>query len=119
MPPLFGLAPGGVCPATPVARGAVRSYRTVSTWPARMRGGLFSVALSLTPAFTGAAGCYPAPFLAGARTFLPRTVPHAAAVARPSGIRGLEQLGTRINLHPPLECEDNARNPSGTDTFGW
>src|SRR4051794_37134176 len=28
--PLFGLAPGGVYPATPVARGAVRSYRTVS-----------------------------------------------------------------------------------------
>jgi hypothetical protein len=47
VPPLFGLAPGGVCPATPVTRGAVRSYRTVSTWPARMHGGLFSVALSL------------------------------------------------------------------------
>ena len=31
--PLFGLAPGGVCPATPVARGAVRSYRTISTLP--------------------------------------------------------------------------------------
>ncbi len=28
--PLFGLAPGGVCPATPVARRAVRSYRTIS-----------------------------------------------------------------------------------------
>ena len=33
MAPLFGLAPGGVCPATPVARGAVRSYRTISTLP--------------------------------------------------------------------------------------
>src|SRR4030065_2829303 len=31
--PLFGLAPGGVCPAPPVARGAVRSYRTISTLP--------------------------------------------------------------------------------------
>ncbi len=30
LPPLCGLAPGGVYPATPVARGAVRSYRTVS-----------------------------------------------------------------------------------------
>jgi len=32
-PPLFGLAPGGVYPAAPVARGAVRSYRTVSPLP--------------------------------------------------------------------------------------
>ena len=31
------------------------------------------------------AGRYPAPFLAGARTFLPCAVTHAAAVARPSG----------------------------------
>ncbi len=30
MPPLFGLAPGGVCRAATVASGAVRSYRTVS-----------------------------------------------------------------------------------------
>jgi len=33
MQPLFGLAPGGVCPATPVAGGAVRSYRTLSPLP--------------------------------------------------------------------------------------
>ena len=31
--PLFGLAPGGVYPATPVAGGAVRSCRTVSPLP--------------------------------------------------------------------------------------
>ena len=31
---LFGLAPGGVYPAAPVARGAVRSCRTVSPLPA-------------------------------------------------------------------------------------
>jgi hypothetical protein len=35
MPPLFGFAPGGVCPAVSVTRNAVRSYRTVSTWPHR------------------------------------------------------------------------------------
>ena len=51
-PPLFGLAPGGVYPAAPVARGAVRSCRTVSPLPAGClaapcAGGLFSVALSL------------------------------------------------------------------------
>jgi len=31
--PLFGLAPGGVYPATDVATGAVRSYRTFSPLP--------------------------------------------------------------------------------------
>ena len=54
-PSLFGLAPGGVYPAAPVARGAVRSCRTVSPLPAGppglpgdpCAGGLFSVALSL------------------------------------------------------------------------
>ena len=33
VPSLFGLAPGGVCPAACVAAGAVRSYRTVSPLP--------------------------------------------------------------------------------------
>ena len=55
VPSLFGLAPGGVCPAACVAAGAVRSYRTFSPLPlgrssayAGCRGGgLFSVALSL------------------------------------------------------------------------
>jgi hypothetical protein len=35
MPSLFGFAPGGVYLAADVATGAVRSYRTVSTWPYR------------------------------------------------------------------------------------
>jgi len=47
MQPLFGLAPGGVCPATPVAGGAatpvaggaVRSYRTLSPLPAHAETG--------------------------------------------------------------------------------
>jgi hypothetical protein len=33
MPPLFGLAPGGVCHAASVARRAVRSCRTLSPLP--------------------------------------------------------------------------------------
>ncbi len=53
-PSLFGLAPGGVCHAVPVARDAGRSYRSVSPLPAgpagsrqpSCAGGLFSVALS-------------------------------------------------------------------------
>ncbi len=46
--PLFGLAPGGVYPATTVASGAVRSYRTISPLPALAGlGGIFSAALSV------------------------------------------------------------------------
>ncbi len=48
--PLFGLAPGGVCPAASVASRAVRSYRTISPLPRLAEaghGGLISVALSL------------------------------------------------------------------------
>jgi hypothetical protein len=50
-PLLLGLAPGGVFPATAVAGGAVRSYRTVSPLPSAQYpgtdGGVLSVALSL------------------------------------------------------------------------
>ena len=48
--PLFGLAPGGVCRAGGVATTAVRSYRTGSPLPfvaKAMKGGMFSVALSV------------------------------------------------------------------------
>ncbi len=44
--PLFGLAPNGVCPATLVAKSAVRSYRTISPLLAEASG-IFSVALSV------------------------------------------------------------------------
>ena len=48
---LFGLAPGGVCPAVRVATNAVRSYHTISPLPTRHPkmsvGGIFSVALSV------------------------------------------------------------------------
>src|ERR1700710_838831 len=54
VPSLFGLAPGGACRAAPVARNAVRSYRTISTLPRPIFrkksgpvGGVISVALSL------------------------------------------------------------------------
>jgi len=74
-PSLFGLAPGGACRATPVARGAVRSCRTLSPLPGRsprprraptrtrrrtgQPGGLLSVALSLrfAPAHPRAEEC--------------------------------------------------------------
>ena len=95
-PSLFGLAPGGVCRAADVAADAVRSYRTFSPLPrlyATRRGGLFSVALSLRlePRFRGTspAGRYPAPYIHGARTFLPGdlSVPAGAAVRPTDAIR--------------------------------
>jgi hypothetical protein len=68
-PPLFGFAPGGVCHAVPVAGSAVGSYPTFSpllrAHPQRF---------DLCGTFPGVApaGRYPAPYLHGARTFLPR-----------------------------------------------
>ncbi len=54
---LFGLAPGGVCPAIAVTNNAVRSYRTFSPLPkinAGVKlGGLFSVALSVDSRLPG------------------------------------------------------------------
>ena len=41
------IAVGLILLAVGVAAAAVRSCRTISTWPARMHGGVFSVALSL------------------------------------------------------------------------
>jgi len=64
---LFGLAPGGVYHAITIADNAVGSYPTLSPLPAIKTGGLLSVAL--IPKVT-LAGCYPAPCLRGARTFL-------------------------------------------------
>ena len=72
MPPLFGFAPGGVCPATIIADSAVRSYHTLSPLPG------FSLESAWRFAFCGTfprvtpAGCYPAPLFRGARTFLPQ-----------------------------------------------
>ena len=74
-PPLFGLAPHGVCPAGRIAPSAVRSYRTFSPLPktelAPGAGGIFSVALSVKSALSEPprplAGMLPC----GDRTFLP------------------------------------------------
>jgi len=41
MPPLFGLAPGGVFRAGDVAAAAVRSCRTLSTLPAQRQAVFF------------------------------------------------------------------------------
>ncbi len=74
-PSLLGLAPGGVYPAIAVTGDAVRSYRTVSSLPAKgtgmpilWSGGLFSVALSLRSPSPGVTRHR---VFRGARTFLP------------------------------------------------
>ena len=95
VPPLFGLAPCGVCPATAITGGAVRSYRTFSPLPRLTssfrrlgapkqergcadgrrnkkirRGGVFSVALSVNGPLRAAARTLSGTPLCGVRTFL-------------------------------------------------
>ncbi len=72
LPSLCDLAPGGVCHARPVARAAVRSYRTLSPLPrCLVAGGSWRFAFCGTFPGVASAGRYPAPCLRGARTFLP------------------------------------------------
>ncbi len=72
LPSLYDLAPGGVYHARPVARTAVRSYRTLSPLPHRLViGGDGRFAFCGTFPGVASAGRYPAPCLRGARTFLP------------------------------------------------
>ena len=69
-PPLFGLAPGGVCRAVLVAKDAVRSYRTLSPLPPLSESGGRFAFCGTVPGVAPAGG-YPAPCFHGARTFLP------------------------------------------------
>jgi hypothetical protein len=77
-PPLFGLAPHGVCPASPhcCGRGALLPHLFTLTRPrlTPRTGGTFSVALSVKPALSEPprplAGMLPC----GDRTFLPNPV---------------------------------------------
>jgi len=82
LPSLFGLAPGGVCHAVSVAGNAVRSYRTFSPLlhPKTERFVLCGTFPGVAPA-----GCYPAPHVDGARTFLSRRLSAiAGAAVRPT-----------------------------------
>ena len=76
--PLFGLAPRGVYPATRIAPGAVRSYRTISPLPGRSPAVCFCGTFrepSLKTAPRPLAGTIPY----GDRTFLPAEDDAAAA----------------------------------------
>ena len=96
LPLLLGLAPGGVFPAAAVAGGAVRSYRTVSPLPAA-RFPETDRRCTFCGTFPGVApaGRYPAPYLRGARTFLPPP----SGGERPSGRLALEiwEFATRLS----------------------
>ena len=85
LPSLFGFAPGVVCHAVSVAGYAVRSYRTFSPLlPPPFRVGERFVLCGTFPGVTPA-GCYPAPHVDGARTFLPRSLSTiAGAAVRPT-----------------------------------
>jgi hypothetical protein len=92
-PFLFGLAPGGVCRAAGVTAGAVRSYRTVSPLPSPPVAGRGrrSVLCGTFPGLAPA-GRYPAPFVHGARTFLPGNL--SVSPERPSGRLTHEGMGS-------------------------
>jgi hypothetical protein len=93
-PPLFGLAPGGVCHAAGVAAGAVRSYRTVSPLPRLVRNAPRRSVLCGTFPELAPAGRYPAPLVHGARTLPPRRFSAGAAV-RPTDVAGNGDVGSR------------------------
>ena len=69
---LCGLAPGGVCRATPVTGGAVGSYPAVSPLPRGRRSTTRRSVLCCTFLEVTLTGRYPAPCPVEARTFLPR-----------------------------------------------
>ena len=111
MPSLFGLAPGGVCRAVSVAGNAVRSYRTFSPLPCEAPK---SVAgrFVLCGTFPGVApaGCYPAPHVDGARTFLSGSLSTlAGAAVRPTdvavmGVRTAAVKPIALTRFPSFAC---------------
>src|SRR4029450_7397659 len=106
LPSLLGFAPGVVCHAVSVAGPAVRSYRTFSPllplpcgWEGFVLCGTFP---GVTPA-----GCYPAPYVDGARTFLPRSLSTiAGAAVRPTDPLGMGAGGGRVK---PKRAEKPAK----------
>ena len=97
---LFGLAPGGVCRATSVTRGAVRSYRTLSPLP--VLPGEPSAVCSLLhfPSPCDArplAGTLPC----GARTFLDTGVPRSSLASLPPVPHAQERTRTSTPFPAP------------------
>ena len=118
-PSLFGLAPGGVYRAAPVAGSAVGSYPTLSPLPRRQNGDIFAALQAGRAAFFGTfpGGApprpLPAPCFPGARTFLTRdlSVP-AGAAARPAG---KAYKGVRASKR---NCQSHTSQPHGRPKCG-
>ena len=96
--PLFGLAPGGVCRATDVATGAVRSYRTLSPLPPDpsdrgRRSALCCTFRRLTPPRRYLAPCPVEPGLSSNARFRAA----AAAWPTPQGIIPVERRSAERN----------------------
>jgi hypothetical protein len=117
LPSLFGLAPGVVCHASPVAGAAVRSYRTFSPLlpvpliPLPVPGGVEGQRFALCGTVPGVApaGGYPAPHVDGARTFLCRGLSAVAAAAvRPTDLQGMGVGTGRVKpVTPPRRPKIN------------
>ena len=121
-PSLFGLAPGGVCPAAFVAEDAVRSYRTFSPLPAfTLTGFGRRFVLCGTVPEIGAprgslspAGRYPAPYVHGARTFLPCGLSALArAAVRPTDATEVGGFGREIKRARFYGCPIGRRSGEG------
>ena len=94
MPSLFGFAPGGVYLAVSVAGSAVRSYRTFSPL---LRASTKRFVLCGTFPGVAPAGRYPAPYVIGARTFLPRDLSIIAeAAVRPTDGEAMRAYAPRV-----------------------
>ena len=105
LPSLFGLAPGVVCHAVSVAGPAVRSYRTFSPLllPKKKRFVLCGTVPGVAPA-----GCYPAPYVDGARTFLSRNLSAVAGAAvRPTDPHGMGAYDGRVK---PITASHKGQN---------
>jgi len=103
-PPLFGLAPGGVCRAPRITAEAVSSYLAFSPLPdaaIAASGGVFSVTLSVPARFRGARP----PLLTGHPALWSSDFPHLAlprnVAARPALVRGLVNYTHGVALSAP------------------
>ena len=94
--PLFGLAPSGVCHATPVTSGPVRSYRTLSPLPVLPKEPSAVCSLRHFPSPCGARAL-PGTLPCGARTFLQRT---------PEGAHQRSQLARSLRTRNPARGPD-------------
>ena len=98
--PLFGLAPGWVCRATPVTSGPVRSYRTLSPLPVPPGGPSAVCSLRHFPSPRDARAL-PGTLPCGARTFLRQRLGRPAGDPYSRAPHGREtRLEDRVWWHP-------------------